>query len=53
MRTHLHVITVAVAASYVTLGFSNPDSARSLWKLYAVVMLALAVTNLVLDRRVN
>lgn len=45
-----HVATVAVAASYLTLGVASPGRARELWALYAVVTFLLAITNLLLER---
>lgn len=51
MRLQLHIITVAVAASYLTLGVSNPRVASDLWAVYATVTLLLALANLSLERR--
>src|SRR5262245_34736691 len=41
-----HVMTVMVAASYLTLGIFSPDDAAELWAPYAVVMFVLAILNL-------
>lgn len=51
MMLRLQFLTVVVAASYVTLGFANPDRAQSLWAVYGGIMLALAVANLFIDRQ--
>lgn len=47
----LHMLTVFVAGSYLTLGLFSPDQARDLWAIYAAVMFVLAVINLVWERR--
>lgn len=47
----LHVLTIVIATSYLTLGVAAPSKARSVWWAYAIITLALAVTNLVLERR--
>lgn len=48
---HVHALTVAVAASYLTLLIGNPDVAVGtiLW-VYAVLILVLAVACLVTER---
>jgi hypothetical protein len=48
---HVHVLTVAISASYLTLGVANPGSAADLWWAYALVTFALAIVNLITERR--
>lgn len=47
----LHVLTVAVASSYLTLGIVTPHHARALWAPYALVTFVLAIANLLTERR--
>lgn len=49
----LHVATVAVTASYLTLGLANEHSAQDLWAVYATVVFVLAVVTLMTERRVR
>lgn len=55
MRGHIgvavDVVTVAVCASYLTMGITNAPLARSLWAPYAAVTFVLAVVALIADRR--
>lgn len=42
----LHMLSVAIAASYVTLGIFSPHDARSLWAVYALTTLVLTTVTL-------
>lgn len=44
---HTHVITIAVAVSYLTLGLANTSQAKNLWWAYGTSIFVLAVFNLV------
>lgn len=45
----IHVVTIAVASSYLTLGVVAPSHARSLWAPYALVTFTLAVLALLME----
>lgn len=51
LQLTLHVVTIALAASYLTLGISQTGAAARLWWVYAIVTGILAVINLTLERR--
>lgn len=51
LKLALHVLMVAIAASYLTLGWANPNRASELWAVYAAMTLALASVTLWLERK--
>jgi hypothetical protein len=53
LMLNLHVLTVAVTASYLTLIAFAQDDATDLLVPYAVVVFVLAVVNLATERRIR
>lgn len=47
----LHVLAIVIATSYLTLGIAEPDTAGSLWAVYALVTFVLAAINLMIEQR--
>lgn len=46
----LYLITIVVAASYLTLGVFDPGTAEDLWWQYGIVSLVLGILNLLAER---
>lgn len=49
---HLHVATVAITVSYITLYLANQDAAETWCVSYAVVIFALTLQALLTERRI-
>jgi hypothetical protein len=47
----LHMVTVGVASSYLTLGVLASDTAAAWWWVYALVMFVLAIVSLGVEWR--
>lgn len=47
----LHVVTLAVAVSYLTLGLFARHDAERFWWVYAILTFMLALTNIVHECR--